>query len=252
MRARKDNFIPVAGRGQGSRQGFTCSRINVRVEPDGGAVRRKTPVGRERHEPAAVRTGNGPCPPAAWKPAPPPETRPATPPAGAASGRRAHRTCRRFGAGNGVVGTRSRALSMPSAASGSPRSISRVSATLPPRPHGGGARLLLSTRRHRSSFPRCRPILPDVPSDCPDRLAATPAAPTDMFATVYPLVPAPPGRGPGRMNPGARYPFNGIVVNKTVDNGFVTFSIQRICAHARCPDARRLSRSRRRWPAATP
>ena len=72
-----------------------------------------------------------------------------------------------------------------------------------------------------SRFPRCRPILPDVPGACPDRLAATPAAPTDMFVTVRPLVPAPPGRGPGRMNPGVRHPFNGIVVNKMVDNGFV-------------------------------
>ena len=45
----------------------------------------------------------------------------------ATSGRRAHQTCRRFGAGNGVIGVRSRVLSMPIWAIGSQRSISRMS-----------------------------------------------------------------------------------------------------------------------------
>ena len=45
----------------------------------------------------------------------------------ATSGRRAHQTCSRFGAGNGVIGVRSRVLSMPISAIGSQRSIRRVS-----------------------------------------------------------------------------------------------------------------------------
>ena len=48
----------------------------------------------------------------------------------ATRGRRAHQTWRRFGAGNGVMGVRSRVLSIPSSAIGSQRSISRVSSTL--------------------------------------------------------------------------------------------------------------------------
>ena len=46
----------------------------------------------------------------------------------ATNGRRVHQTCRRFGAGNGVMGVRSRVLSIPSAEIGSHRSIRRVSA----------------------------------------------------------------------------------------------------------------------------
>ena len=49
----------------------------------------------------------------------------------ATSGRRAHQTCSRFGAGNGVMGVRSRVLSMPRAEIGSQRSISRVSDIMP-------------------------------------------------------------------------------------------------------------------------
>ena len=45
----------------------------------------------------------------------------------ATSGRRAHQTCSRFGAGNGVIGVRSRVLSTPISAIGNHRSISRVS-----------------------------------------------------------------------------------------------------------------------------
>src|SRR5438128_6743631 len=44
----------------------------------------------------------------------------------ATSGRRAHQTWRRLGAGNGVIGVRSRRLSIPISAIGSHRSISRV------------------------------------------------------------------------------------------------------------------------------
>ena len=45
----------------------------------------------------------------------------------ATSGRRAHQTCKRLGAGNGVIGVRSRKLSMPISAIGSQRSMRRVS-----------------------------------------------------------------------------------------------------------------------------
>src|SRR5438046_10550307 len=44
----------------------------------------------------------------------------------ATSGRRARQTWRRLGAGNGVIGVRSRRLSIPISAIGSHRSISRV------------------------------------------------------------------------------------------------------------------------------
>ncbi len=46
----------------------------------------------------------------------------------ATSGRRAHQTYERFGVGNGVIGVRSRKLSMTISAIGSQRSMSRVSA----------------------------------------------------------------------------------------------------------------------------
>ena len=45
----------------------------------------------------------------------------------ATGGRRAHQTCKRFGAGNGVMGVRSRVLSIPSSAIGSQRSMRRIS-----------------------------------------------------------------------------------------------------------------------------
>jgi hypothetical protein len=45
----------------------------------------------------------------------------------ATSGRLAHQTCNRLGAGNGVIGVRSRKLSMPISVIGSQRSMRRVS-----------------------------------------------------------------------------------------------------------------------------
>lgn len=49
----------------------------------------------------------------------------------ATSGRLAHQTCSLFGAGNGVMGVRSRTLSMPISAIGSHCSISRVVTSVP-------------------------------------------------------------------------------------------------------------------------
>lgn len=45
----------------------------------------------------------------------------------ATSGRLAHQTCKRLGAGKGVIGVRSRTLSMPISMIGSQRSMRRVS-----------------------------------------------------------------------------------------------------------------------------
>ena len=59
---------------------------------------------------------------------PPVAERPERPRARQPDGRRAHQTWRRLGAGNGVIGVRSRVLSIPSAEIGSQRSIRRVSA----------------------------------------------------------------------------------------------------------------------------
>ena len=105
------------------------------------------------------------------------ERPPATPPAG----RRAHQTWRRFGAGNGVIGVRSRMLSIPRAAIGSQRSIRRVSdlpssfpvivgdpsaRTAAPSARGGGACGALPYRANRPPPRAPWPRSPRPPPAC--------------------------------------------------------------------------------------
>src|SRR6185312_8384494 len=66
----------------------------------------------------------------------------------ATKGRRAHHTCSRFGAGNGVIGVRSRKLSMPNSAIGSQSSINRLP-LIDSRPRGEPDQSTASAARSR-------------------------------------------------------------------------------------------------------